>query len=132
MMWFATTQPDLAEGIRAQVIDKDRSPRWQPATIAELSPDAAASALAYRAGDAALGMTGGRSWQTRSRRAARRYSIGIAIDWFFFVFAGLAAIWLAYLSFTETFQVGWWGHRCSRSRSGCCSPTSCCRGCTGS
>ena len=39
----------------------------------------------------------------------RRYSIGIAIDWFFFVFAGLAAVWLAYLTFTETFQVGWWG-----------------------
>jgi LssY C-terminus len=39
----------------------------------------------------------------------RRYSIGIAIDWFFFVFAGLAAIWLAYLSFTESFKVGWWG-----------------------
>ena len=39
----------------------------------------------------------------------RRYSIGIAIDWLFFVFAGLAAVWLAYLSFTETFQVGWWG-----------------------
>src|SRR3954463_501523 len=39
----------------------------------------------------------------------RRYSVGIAIDWFFFVFAGLAAIWLAYLSLTETFQVGWWG-----------------------
>ncbi len=38
-----------------------------------------------------------------------RYSIGIAVDWFFFVFAGLAAVWLAYLSFTETFQVGWWG-----------------------
>ncbi len=38
----------------------------------------------------------------------RRYSIGIAIDWFFFIFAGLAAIWLAYLSLTETFQVGWW------------------------
>ena len=38
-----------------------------------------------------------------------RYSIGIAIDWFFFVFAGLAAIWLAYLSFTESFRVGWWG-----------------------
>ena len=46
-MWFATTQPDLVEGIRAQVIDKDRTPRWQPATIAELPPDAAASALAY-------------------------------------------------------------------------------------
>jgi hypothetical protein len=43
--------------------------------------------------------------------AARRraYSIGVAIDWFFFVFAGIAAVWLAYLSFTETFRVGWWG-----------------------
>jgi hypothetical protein len=39
----------------------------------------------------------------------RAYSIGVAIDWFFFVFAGAAAVWLAYLSFTETFQVGWWG-----------------------
>ncbi|WP_194396747.1 enoyl-CoA hydratase/isomerase family protein [Microbacterium atlanticum] len=48
VMWFAATQPDLAEGIRAQVIDKDRSPRWQPATIADLPPDLAASALAHR------------------------------------------------------------------------------------
>ncbi|MDW4572167.1 enoyl-CoA hydratase/isomerase family protein [Microbacterium sp. M3] len=48
VMWFATTQPDLAEGIRAQVIDKDRSPRWQPATLADLPPDVAASALAHR------------------------------------------------------------------------------------
>jgi len=39
----------------------------------------------------------------------RSYSIGVAIDWFFFVFAGAAALWLAYLSFTETFHVGWWG-----------------------
>ncbi|KUL41343.1 enoyl-CoA hydratase/isomerase family protein [Actinoplanes awajinensis] len=30
--------PDLAEGIRAQIIDKDRRPRWQPATLAEV-PD---------------------------------------------------------------------------------------------
>lgn len=30
VMWFVTSQPDLAEGIRAQLIDKDRSPRWQP------------------------------------------------------------------------------------------------------
>lgn len=44
--------------------------------------------------------------QARRRRA---YSVGIAIDWFFFVFAGVAALWLAYLSFTETFHVGWWG-----------------------
>ncbi|NYE18173.1 enoyl-CoA hydratase/isomerase family protein [Microbacterium immunditiarum] len=48
VMWFATTQPDLVEGIRAQLIDKDRDPHWQPATIAELEPDAAASALSYR------------------------------------------------------------------------------------
>jgi enoyl-CoA hydratase len=48
VMWFAMTQPDLPEGIRAQVIDKDRSPRWTPATLAELDPDAAASALAFR------------------------------------------------------------------------------------
>lgn len=47
VMWFATTQPDLAEGIRAQVVDKDRAPRWRPATLAELSPDAAASALSF-------------------------------------------------------------------------------------
>jgi enoyl-CoA hydratase len=31
---------DLVEGIRAQVIDKDRSPRWLPATLAEVSDDA--------------------------------------------------------------------------------------------
>lgn len=48
VLWFATTQPDLVEGIRAQLVDKDRAPRWQPATIAELDPDAAASAFAYR------------------------------------------------------------------------------------
>lgn len=47
VMWFATTQPDLAEGIRAQVVDKDRSPRWQPATLAELPTDAAASAFSF-------------------------------------------------------------------------------------
>ncbi|GAA3988811.1 enoyl-CoA hydratase/isomerase family protein [Allokutzneria multivorans] len=28
---------DLAEGIRAQVIDKDRDPRWKPATLADVS-----------------------------------------------------------------------------------------------
>ena len=42
-------------------------------------------------------------------RTGRRYSIGIALDWFFFVFGGVAAVWLAYLSFTETFSLGWWG-----------------------
>ncbi|MBG0564761.1 enoyl-CoA hydratase/isomerase family protein [Actinoplanes aureus] len=31
--------PDLAEGIRAQIIDKDRRPRWNPATIDEVRPE---------------------------------------------------------------------------------------------
>jgi enoyl-CoA hydratase len=48
VMWFATTQPDLPEGIRAQVIDKDRAPRWQPATLADLPADLADTALAHR------------------------------------------------------------------------------------
>lgn len=46
---------------------------------------------------------------TAPRPRTRGRSIGVAFDWFFFVFAGLAAIWLAYLSFTETFTLGWWG-----------------------
>ncbi|MCZ2404275.1 enoyl-CoA hydratase/isomerase family protein [Paenarthrobacter sp. Z7-10] len=29
--------PDFREGIRAQVVDKDRHPHWQPATLAEVS-----------------------------------------------------------------------------------------------
>lgn len=44
-----------------------------------------------------------------ARPRRRRWSIQTAVDQFFFVFAGLAAIWLAYLSFTQTFEVGWWG-----------------------
>ncbi|MER7761087.1 enoyl-CoA hydratase/isomerase family protein [Streptomyces sp. NPDC097619] len=32
----ALASPDLVEGIRAQVIDKDRAPRWSPARLAEV------------------------------------------------------------------------------------------------
>ncbi|NKX86830.1 enoyl-CoA hydratase/isomerase family protein [Nocardia coubleae] len=38
---------DLVEGIRAQVIDKDRNPRWSPATLAEVAD---AEVAAYFAG----------------------------------------------------------------------------------
>ncbi|MFV0319721.1 MAG: enoyl-CoA hydratase/isomerase family protein [Microbacterium sp.] len=48
VLWFATSAPDLVEGIRAQLVDKDRSPRWNPATIADLDPGTGAAALAYR------------------------------------------------------------------------------------
>lgn len=34
-----TLRPDLKEGIRAQVIDKDRNPQWSPATFAEVSDE---------------------------------------------------------------------------------------------
>ncbi|GCD42259.1 enoyl-CoA hydratase/isomerase family protein [Streptomyces paromomycinus] len=35
----ALTAPDLVEGIRAQVIDKDRAPRWSPATLTEVTDE---------------------------------------------------------------------------------------------
>jgi len=38
------TRPDLIEGIRAQVVDKDRNPRWQPARLADVT-DADVSAF---------------------------------------------------------------------------------------
>lgn len=47
VLWFVTRHPDLVEGIRAQLVDKDRNPKWDPATIAELGPDAGADARAY-------------------------------------------------------------------------------------
>lgn len=33
----ALASADLVEGIRAQIIDKDRNPRWSPATLAEVT-----------------------------------------------------------------------------------------------
>jgi LssY C-terminus len=39
----------------------------------------------------------------------RRFSIGALLDGFFFIYAGVAAAWLAWLVFTESFGIGWWG-----------------------
>ena len=36
--WFVHTQPDLVEGVRAQLIDKDRAPKWRPGALDAL-PD---------------------------------------------------------------------------------------------
>lgn len=47
VMWFAHTQPDLVEGIRARLVDKDGAPRWTPAARADLDPDIASRALAF-------------------------------------------------------------------------------------
>lgn len=38
--------PDLVEGIRAQVVDKDREPRWRPATLHEVTEQAVAAHFA--------------------------------------------------------------------------------------
>lgn len=47
----ALTSPDLVEGIRAQVVDKDRDPRWSPATLGEVTERDVARFFAPLAGD---------------------------------------------------------------------------------
>jgi len=37
---------EFYEGVRAAVIDKDRAPKWRPATLEEITPEMAAAALA--------------------------------------------------------------------------------------
>ncbi|MFS0713835.1 enoyl-CoA hydratase/isomerase family protein [Microbacterium sp. 2P01SA-2] len=47
VLWFATTQPDLVEGIRARLVDKDGAPSWSPASRDELDPDIVTRAFAF-------------------------------------------------------------------------------------
>ncbi|WP_448256248.1 enoyl-CoA hydratase/isomerase family protein [Microbacterium aurum] len=47
VLWFAHTQPDLVEGIRAQLVDKTRDPRWQPAALADVVAGLGAEALEW-------------------------------------------------------------------------------------
>ncbi|WP_369362880.1 enoyl-CoA hydratase/isomerase family protein [Streptomyces sp. CG4] len=53
----ALSTADLVEGIRAQVIDKDRDPRWFPKTLAEVS-DADVARFFAPLGDRELGLAG--------------------------------------------------------------------------
>lgn len=47
VLWFAQTQPDLPEGIRAQLVDKDRDPHWHPAHLDDVADDLADRALRW-------------------------------------------------------------------------------------
>ncbi|MEU8509391.1 enoyl-CoA hydratase/isomerase family protein [Streptomyces brevispora] len=51
----AFTRPDLVEGVRAQIIDKDRNPRWSPAGLAEVT-EADVARFFAPLGDGELGL----------------------------------------------------------------------------
>lgn len=45
MTRHVTRHPDFAEGVRAMVVDKDRTPRWTPARLEDVDPVAIAAML---------------------------------------------------------------------------------------
>lgn len=51
----------------------------------------------------------GASGATAEPVLRRRFSVNAALDGFFFVFAGVASVWLAWLVLTESFSFGWFG-----------------------
>ncbi|MFE0459707.1 enoyl-CoA hydratase/isomerase family protein [Kitasatospora sp. NPDC058965] len=53
----ALAEPDFVEGIRAQVVDKDRTPHWSPATLAEVDRAAVLRHFEPPAGVPELGLS---------------------------------------------------------------------------
>ncbi|HZW42057.1 MAG TPA: LssY C-terminal domain-containing protein, partial [Agromyces sp.] len=56
-----------------------------------------------------MGEVGAETSEASEEPQARRFSFSALLDGFFFVFAGVASVWLAWLVFTESFAFGWWG-----------------------
>jgi hypothetical protein len=56
-----------------------------------------------------MGEVGAETSEASEGPQARRFSFSALLDGFFFVFAGVASVWLAWLVFTESFAFGWWG-----------------------
>lgn len=56
----AFTRPDLVEGVRAQIVDKDRNPQWNPAELAEVT-EADVARFFAPLGDGELGLGPGAS-----------------------------------------------------------------------
>ncbi|MFE1289957.1 enoyl-CoA hydratase/isomerase family protein [Streptomyces sp. NPDC058751] len=54
----ALAAPDLVEGVRARIVDKDREPRWSPATLAEVT-DADVERFFTPLGERELGLSEG-------------------------------------------------------------------------
>ncbi|WP_141014701.1 enoyl-CoA hydratase/isomerase family protein [Nocardioides sambongensis] len=57
--------PDFVEGIRAQVVEKDRNPQWHPTSVGEVGPDDVAAFFAPL-GDAELGLAASLTGTTAS------------------------------------------------------------------
>src|SRR5215207_4822395 len=56
-----------------------------------------------------MGEVGAETSEASRGPQARRFSFSALVDGFFFVFAGLASVWLAWLVLSESFTFGWWG-----------------------
>ncbi|HEY8914658.1 enoyl-CoA hydratase/isomerase family protein [Lacisediminihabitans sp.] len=66
---------DLAEGIRAQVVDKDRTPHWQPAHLADVDRSAVAAYFTEPAeGDLLLGPPGAHANASKPRRTGKEHA----------------------------------------------------------